>query len=109
MSEVAPVQLLYFAGCPHADEARRVLHEALDRLSPRASLSVEEIDVEAPGAPEHLREWGSPTILVSGEDVGGEPRPTGRCCRLYQHPDGSRRGAPPLELLLDRLGGRPPP
>ncbi len=66
------VQLLSFPGCPNAEQAR----EALRRSLAAASLppTFEEVDVTAPGAPEHLRQWGSPTILVDGRDVaGGSP------------------------------------
>jgi hypothetical protein len=88
------VQLLYFSGCPHVEGAREVLHRLL------GDLAVEEIDTGAPHAPEHLRGWGSPTILVDGVDVaGGEP--DGSCCRLY--PDGSTRGVPSDDAIRAAL------
>lgn len=43
--------------------------------------------------------WGSPTILVNGVDVGGEPVPNGSSCRLYRNPDGRIQGFPPPSLI----------
>lgn len=90
-------QLLYFAGCPNADAARRALAGALSAsgLPPR----FEEIDVGAPDAPEPLRAWGSPTILVNGRDVGGEAAPTGNSCRLYRN-GGEAVSPAPSELAI---------
>ena len=88
------IQLLYFAGCPHVDAARRQLSQALSGLA--NPPHVIEIDVTAPDTPPHLRSWGSPTILVDGADVAlGVP--TGRSCRIY--PGSEIDGAPPLALI----------
>jgi mercuric ion transport protein len=87
------VQLLYFPDCPHVDAARRALAQALSRL--QDTPLVVEIDVTAPATPPHLREWGSPTILVDGSDVaGGDPSES---CRLY--PSSEELGVPPLALI----------
>jgi hypothetical protein len=98
------VQLLYFPGCPHVTAARTSLREALrEKTEPP---EVEEIDVTAPDAPEHLRGWGSPTILVDGIDVDGGS-PSDSSCRLYSGPDGP--GAPTKALIvaaLNRAGRR---
>ena len=97
------IQLLWFPGCPHADIARQKLREALDGCG--LPVAFEDIDVTSEGAPEALRGWGSPTILVEGRDVAGAPRPAGASCRLYQHPDDVTRGAPPAAMIraaLDR-------
>lgn len=88
------VQLLYFPGCPNVDAARRTLAQALSQLEDAPLVA--EIDVTDPSAPPHLREWGSPTILVDGADVAGG-HPTEACCRLYLKSE--ERGAPPLALI----------
>lgn len=94
------VQLLSFPGCPNADGAR----EALRRSLAAAGLppTFEDVDVAATGAPEHLREWGSPTILVNGRDVAGES-PTGPSCRIYGAGHGGTRGVPPDDLIARAL------
>jgi hypothetical protein len=100
------VQLLYFPGCPHVDRARRQLRQALGALEQRPEVT--KIDVTDASTPEHLRRWGSPTILVDGVDVAGGV-PSGSSCRLYAgSPD---PGVPPLALIQAALarareGGR---
>ena len=94
--ETVKVQLLYFQGCPHVEEARRVLRSALVACG-LGDLAVEEVDVEAAITPAELRGWGSPTILLNGVDVGGEEAPTGLGCRLYW--GGERSGVPPRRVI----------
>ena len=95
------VQLLYFAGCPHVDEARDVLRSALAACG-AGDLTVEEVDVQACTTPQQLRSWGSPTILVDGTDLAGADGPTGLGCRLY--PRGtSVAGVPSEELICATL------
>lgn len=91
------VQLLFFEGCPHVDPARRALREALESAG-LGEVVVEQIDVDAASAPEELRDWGSPTILIDGVDVAGERGPSGRSCRLY-----GNAGAPSKEVIEERL------
>jgi mercuric ion transport protein len=79
------IQLLWFPGCPNVDAARAALREAKTRAG--VDAAVEEIDVSAPNAPIDLRNWGSPTILVDGVDVGGQRAADASACRLY---DGGR-------------------
>jgi copper chaperone CopZ len=95
------VQLICFEGCPNADAAR----EAIRRNLAAAGLppDFEEFDTESPDTPEALREWGSPTVLVDGVDVGGEPAPPGRSCRLYDNPE--NRGVPSDAAMAAALGG----
>lgn len=89
------IQLLYFAGCPNLEPARAALREAM--LAEQIDQAVEEVDVESAAAPESVRGWGSPTILIDGEDVAGAARTTGSSCRLYP------TGAPTVEEIRLRL------
>ena len=68
------IQLLVFSGCPLANAARASLHEALAELQIAGYVEVDLLD---PATPAELRAWGSPTILVDGEDV-----------TVYEGPDG---------------------
>jgi mercuric ion transport protein len=88
------IELLFFPGCPHVGDARRALGRALEAID--VELSFGEVDVTAPTTPAHLRDWGSPTILVDGVDVAGGV-PSGACCRVY--PASEYSGAPPPELI----------
>ena len=89
------IQLLYFPECPNVDAAREALRHAL--AAEQLGADVEEIDVEAPAAPEWARGWGSPTILIDGEDVAGQQPSGSSCCRLYAD------GAPSVELIRARI------
>ena len=90
------IQLLTFPGCPNADTARQALQRALERAE--LPCAFEEIDTSSAGCPEHLRGWGSATILVDGRDVAGAEAATGSCCRLYA--GSGDRQAPSEELIL---------
>lgn len=90
------IQLLHFEGCPNVDAAREAIRAAL--AAEKIDVPVEEIDVERADAPEWARGWGSPTILVDGQDVTGQERSSGSsCCRLYAD------GAPSIESIRARI------
>lgn len=97
------IQLLSFPGCPNSDAARETLRRALKQvgLPPR----FDDIDVSAPGTPEALENWGSPTILIDGHDVAGEATPTGPSCRLYECALAESRGIPPIDAIVRALSG----
>jgi hypothetical protein len=74
------VELVYFSRCDFVGEARAHLREAFARLG--RAPTWQEWDQDAPGAPEAIQQYGSPTILVGGRDVTGpHPDNHGRACR----------------------------
>lgn len=89
------VQLLHFPGCPNVDAARAALRDAL--ATEQLGAVIEEIDVEDPAAPAWARGWGSPTILIDGQDVAGQQPSGSSCCRLYAD------GAPSVEVIRARI------
>ena len=89
------IQLLHFEGCPNVDAVRVALRDAL--AAEKLDVAVEEIDVERADAPDWARGWGSPTILIDGEDVAGQERTTASSCRLYAG------GAPSVEVIRARI------
>lgn len=95
------IQLITFSGCPNASAARFLIERTVADHGIVAAIEV--IDTSAPDAPASLREWGSPTILVNGEDVGGEQEPTGPSCRLYRGDDGRALGVPSSDRLSAAL------
>jgi hypothetical protein len=82
------VELHYFRGCPHADAARALLRRCIDQLG----LEVPVLELEG--------DHPSPSILVDGRDVMGEPPTRGRSCRL-DVPSESRL----LSVLRASIGG----
>ena len=90
------VEILYFEGCPHYEDARALIERVSDELdlSPEVRL-VNVADVEAA---ERMRFLGSPTIRVNGRDV--EPGADERDgfafgCRIY-----ANRSSLPDERLV---------
>lgn len=96
-SQPARVQLLFFPGCPHAEEARESIRAALDTAGLDGAWI--EWDVSAPTTPKHLRGYGSPTVLVDATDVlGSGSEVEGTACRVG--------GAPsPAEVLAALRSG----
>lgn len=90
------VQFLAFKGCPLAEPARENLKKA---LSDCGLSSFEEIDILESSAPEELRGWGSPTILINGADVTGQPKGNSVSCRVYSFPG----GVPDVECISSGL------
>jgi len=95
------IQLITFPECPNASAARAALERAL--ASAGVTDGIEEVNRSDPDTPGPLRGWGSPTVLLDGEDAGGEAEPTGFGCRLYRGDDGRVQGTPPESLLSAAL------
>ena len=96
------VELLYFPDCPNVNAAREQLGRALAEAG--LPLRWTEYDVTSASAPKRVRGFGSPTILVDGEDVSGAPSAEAASCRVYM---GSEvRGVPPLATILRALMSR---
>ena len=96
MSRPLHVQLLIFAGCPLADAARSNLQAALLEFE---QISFEEIDILEADAPDQLRAWGSPTILIDGCDITGELAGNSVCCRVYETP----QKVPTVAMIANRI------
>ena len=95
------IQLLSHPGCPNASAAREQILKAC--VIAGVAAEIEEIDTMSEATPEQLRGWGSPTVLIDGEDLVGES-PSGRAsCRLYRGGDGESSGAPTVSLLVTVL------
>lgn len=90
------IQLLVFDGCPLADATRSSLQAALDSLG---LGEFEEIDLLDPATPEALRGWGSPTILVGGEDLTGSSKGNALGCRVYE----GEKGVPGPEMIAEQI------
>lgn len=87
------VELVYFDGCPHADEARRRLTLALS--STGLETRWDEWDTGLPNTPERYRRFGSPTVLIDGTDIAGGVEGSGMACVVG--------GAPATDVILTAL------
>ncbi|MGA7802228.1 MAG: hypothetical protein WCC36_15630 [Gammaproteobacteria bacterium] len=96
------VELIYDPDCPNVTAARRVLIEAFGLAGLAAHWQEWRRDDER--APEHVRRFGSPTVLVDGRDVAPEVDLDGHgCCRLYPDTADRLRAAPSPALIAARL------
>jgi hypothetical protein len=101
MSEIR-VELVYEKTCPNVEAARAQLRHALSEAG--IAQQWREWEVGTPGVPAHVHGYGSPTILVDGEDVDGRP-PAGDdySCRVYSHAGNANKGVPALEDIVSAL------
>lgn len=96
------IELIYDADCPNVKDARAQLLRALAEvgLPPRWR----EWDRGDPESPPHVRDYGSPTILVGGKDVAGaSPSDGADCCRLYVGRSSQFQGVPSVEMIASAL------
>ena len=77
------VQILSIPGCPNAAAMRANLAEALAALG--AACPVREIDLQKLAKDDRRLCFGSPTVLVNGNDLLGQPATDSRVlsCRIY--------------------------
>ncbi len=96
------VELIYHADCPNvaATRERLIAAFAAAGLAPRW----QEWQRDDPHSPQHVRSYGSPTILVDGRDVASASAMDGSgACRIYTNTTGRMTGVPPLEDLIAAL------
>ena len=96
------VELVYEKTCPNIKAARSQLLRAFAEtgFTPRW----QEWEVSTPEAPTHVHGYGSPTILVNGQDVSGEIiGGDDYCCRLYSRGEGANKGVPAIADIMHAL------
>ncbi len=96
------VELIYDPDCPNVKNARAQLLRAFAEtgLSPQW----QEWDRNAPESPPQVRAYGSPTILVDGQDVADtSPSTDADCCRLYMDDSGGLHGVPSVAAITSAL------
>jgi len=105
MSNASHVELLWWAGCPSWEEARRLVGDemAAAGLDPNR-LEVREIRTDAAAELEDF--VGSPTIRVDGCDIQDPgDQPIGLTCRIYRLRDGRVSALPDPADVRDALRG----
>lgn len=91
------VVLLYRADCPNVAAARANVAAAYAELELEPDWR--ELDLDDDDTPERWRGFGSPTVLVNGEDVASASACAGASCRVYE---GLAR-APATEKIADAI------
>ncbi len=93
------VKFLSFEGCPLAPEALRVLESAVNQFRGRLHIAIEHIDLMDPDTADELKRWGSPTILLNGQDITGGQPGDANSCRIYPGPG----GVPAVQEIVQAL------
>jgi hypothetical protein len=105
MSDAPHVELLWWAGCPSWEEARRLVRNemAAAGLDPDR-LEIREIRTDEAAVLEDF--VGSPTIRVNGRDIqhAGD-QPIGLTCRVYHLRDGRISALPDAADVREALRG----
>lgn len=92
------VEFIWDDDCPNVEEARANLMRAFSKAGVKARW--DEWRRDDPVAPEYVRQYGSPTVLVDGVDVAGAgAEADANCCRIYAETDGSVSGVPSVEMI----------
>jgi hypothetical protein len=92
------IEFIYDRDCPNVEPARAALRDALRAL--KRTQIWQEWDRANAQAPEYVRAYGSPTILVDGKDIAGMEPSDAPSCRIYRNERGDARGVPNPELIL---------
>ncbi len=93
---MAKVEFIYDRDCPNIKSTRSNLLLAFSRLKIPANWIEWERNSEE--SPDYARKYGSPTILVNGQDLANIQPNDSNNCRLY---NGS--GTPSVDLLVNVL------
>lgn len=92
------VELIYDNECPNVKGARAQLLRAFAETGLLPQW--QEWDRNAPESPPQVRGYGSPTILVDGQDVDDASPSSGvDCCRVYPDNSGHLRGVPSVAAI----------
>jgi hypothetical protein len=97
------IELLYFAGCPTYQVARRTVAEVLEATGMAAEIR--EVNVSSEAEAHKLGFIGSPTIRIDGQDIDPDAERSERFglkCRVYTV-DGRLLGHPSREMVLAAL------
>lgn len=100
------IEFIYERSCPNVEDARTQLRLALEQTG--LPMHWQEWEHGEPDCPAYARRYGSPTVLVDGEDVAGEPATDAPNCRIYTNTQGRNRGVPDAALIRTALEKRMP-
>ena len=96
------IELVYEKTCPNVKAARTQLLRAFAEAG--ISPHWQEWEVSRSAVPAHVHGYGSPTILVNGQDVSGELiEGDDYCCRVYSHGELTNKGVPAVADIARAL------
>ena len=97
MNKKIKIDIQYFNGCPNSSEMIHRVKEAIKGSEEKIELN--EVLVENNELAEKLKFRGSPTVLISGEDIEGreEPESASINCRVYEN------GLPSVDEIREKI------
>ena len=96
------VEFIYEKECPNVESTRSILLQAFSKLKIKPHWM--EWEISDASAPDYVRRYGSPTILINGKDVSeSENSLNPQQCRLYINSDNTMSGIPPLEKIMNAI------
>lgn len=95
------IEFIYDSDCPNVPDTRENLKKACTRVGIAPKWT--EWERSCVDTPEHVRQFGSPAILVNGRDIADLPANSAAACRIYQNATGLPTGVPPVELIAASL------
>ena len=97
------IDLVYDRGCANVELARATIQAALRETGAEATYS--EWDRGRRRTPVRFRRYGSPTVLVDGQDVcdAEDVHSRAKCCRIYREASGGFAGAPSIEVIVSAI------
>ena len=99
------LELVYDSDCPNVETARQVIAAALREAG--EPLTWKEWDREGDDTPVGIRGFGSPTILVNGQDVTGDGNAAAQAdansCRVYRDACGCMSGTPSVQMIVSAI------
>ena len=101
------IELVYARDCPNVNRARAMISAALGAVGAQRHWT--EWDRDNPATPVQLRVYGSPTVLVNGQDVGcdenEDAQSDANACRVYVDECGCLCGAPSAGVIARAIRG----
>lgn len=94
------IELIFDADCPNVPQAREVLVRALEQLGLQCHW--QEWLLGDKSCPAYARSYGSPTILVNGQDVSPSSHNDSCCCRIYPE-NKTFKGCPCVADIISAL------
>lgn len=95
------IEFIYERDCPNIEDARTQLRLALSQSG--LSAEWQEWEHSDPASPAYARLYGSPTVLVAGQDITGDLPSGDPSCRIYANTQGRNRGVPDAALIRNAL------
>ena len=97
MNKKIKIDIQYFNGCPNSSEMIYRVKEAIKGSEEKIELN--EVLVESNELAEKLKFRGSPTVLISGEDIEGreEPESASLNCSVYEN------GLPSVDEIREKI------